>query len=257
MAKRRRQKPNVTGRNNTCRFVMLEHRILHSNAGRALSPNARSLLVELVTLYNGENNGSVYLAVQDAAHRMGVADHHAASRAFDELQHLGFIQMTQDAHFKVKASDKSRARCWRLTWHSGPGRKAPSSEFMTREPEPRTPAHRRMERGLRALKAYRKAKDQGFLPVVDSTMIAPILPELPPAPVVDSTTLNLRNGGKQPKGCMVDSHPYIDIPWGMGARDSLIGWWQPDWAPQITSAVFAECLAHELRSGASPMVAEA
>ena len=72
MGKRRnRNRVNATGRNNTSRFVRLDYRILNSNAYRSLSPNARSLLVELVMLYNGENNGSLYLSVRDAARAAG------------------------------------------------------------------------------------------------------------------------------------------------------------------------------------------
>jgi len=82
---RKRGKPNAKGRRDTSRFVRLDYRLLHSPAYRSLTPNARSLLIELNMLYNGENNGSLYLGVQDAAYRMGLSDHHAASRAFDEL----------------------------------------------------------------------------------------------------------------------------------------------------------------------------
>ena len=171
--KKRPQQPDATGRNRTGRFVGLRHRLLESNAYRSLSPNSRSLLVELTMLHNGSNNGSLFLSVEDAAHRMGVSDHHTASAAFNELKDLGFIQMTKEAHFKVKASETSRARTWRLTWEPGPGRKIATLDFLEREPEPGTAAHRRMERGLRALKRYKKAKDLEKLPVVDSTMMAP------------------------------------------------------------------------------------
>ena len=122
---RNRNKVNATGRNPTSRFARLDFRLLHSNAYRSLSPNARSLLVELVSLHNGDNNGSLYLSVRDGAHRMGVADLTAATRAFDDLRALGFIELTQDAHFGVKAAEKSRARCWRLTWEAGPGAQRP------------------------------------------------------------------------------------------------------------------------------------
>jgi hypothetical protein len=167
--RRRRNRPNATGRNDTSRFVRLDYRLLHSNAYRSLTPNARTLLIELAMLYNGENNGSLYLGVQDAAHRMGLSDHHAAGRAFDELRLRGFIEMTQDAHFEVKASETSRARTWRLTCFPGPGRKMADWAFMECEPEPQTAERRRMERGQRALKSYRKARDLNKLPVVDST----------------------------------------------------------------------------------------
>lgn len=168
MRKRRKNKPNQTGRNPTSRFARLDHRLLCAAAYRALSTTARALLIELTMLDNGANNGSLYLGIRDAAGRLGMADLSAVRCAFDELQKLGFIEMTEDASFHVKAADKSRARCWRLTWLAGPGRQGPSMAFMERQPEPGTKAHRRMERGMRALKAYRKDRDSGRLPVLDS-----------------------------------------------------------------------------------------
>ena len=242
MSKRRQfRRPNATGRSDTSRFVRLDYRILSSNPYRSLTPNARSLLVELIMLYNGENNGSLYLGVRDAAHRLGVADHHAASSAFDELQKLGFIELTADAYFSVKASNKSRARCWRLPWLSGPGKKAPSWTFIDKEPEPKTMAHKRMERGLRAIKAYRKARDQNKFPEVDSTTLNQFRPETAVVTVVDSTTLNQRNGGKLPNGIMVDSHHYISTSEG-AHHDVAIGWWKPGWTASNSNWAFLTIL---------------
>lgn len=235
MANRHRKRVNATGRNNTSRFARLDYRILTSNAYRALSPNDRSLLVELVMLYNGENNGSLYLSVRDAAHRMGIADLTAACRSFDTLQVLGFIQLAQDAYFHVKASEKSRARCWRLTWLAGPGRKAPSWEFLEREPEPQTASRKRMERGQRALKAFRRARDNGKLPVLVSETVDQIDPINSIASVWDSETQNNKNVGFRPNGAVPDSATHIATPWGESVVGSYIGWWQPDWTPSITA----------------------
>lgn len=168
MSRFRKKNLNATGRNKTSRFTRLDHSLLHSKAYSALSPNARVLLVELTSLDNDRNNGSLYLSVRDAAARMGVADLTAARKAFDELQQMGFIEMTQPAHFSVKASEKSRARCWRLTWRPGPGRRGPSNEYFDREPAPNTREHARMERGLKALKAYKRGQSAGNFPVLDS-----------------------------------------------------------------------------------------
>ena len=235
MANRQRNKVNATGRNYTSRFARLDYRILTSNAYRALSPNDRALLVELVMLYNGENNGSLYLSVRNAAHRMGIADLTAACRSFDTLQALGFVQLAQDAHFHVKASDKSRARCWRLTWLAGPGRKAPSWDFLEREPDPQTTARTRMERGLKALKAFRRARDSGKLPVLESETLDQMIPVKPIASVWESETQNDRNDGFLPNGSVRDSTTYIATPWGESVGGSFIGWWQPDWTPSITA----------------------
>jgi hypothetical protein len=214
--RRNRGRVNVSGRNNTSRFARLDHRILHSNAYRALSPNDRSLLVELTSLDNGENNGSLYLSVRDAADRMGVADLSAASRSFDTLQYLGFIQMVEDATFNVKASERSRARCWRLTWLAGPGRKAPTWDFLQREPMPKTREHKRMERGLRALKAFRRARDSGRLPVLDSDTLSALRVDLPAGSVLESDTPNDANGGFQPNSSARDSATHIAATMGSG-----------------------------------------
>ena len=167
MSKRRRKnRPNATGRNQTSRFVRLDYRMLHSPAFRSLSPKARALLIEIAMLYNGENNGSLYLSVEDAAARMGVADPHTAAGAFDELTASGFISMTKDAHFEVKASEHSRARTWRLNWLPV-GRKIAGWQFLDHLPEVKTAAHRRMEQGCRALSKYRKRRDREQFPGVD------------------------------------------------------------------------------------------
>lgn len=229
--------------NNTDRFVRLGHNLLFSNAYRALNPNARSLLVELATLDNGANNGSLYLSVRHAAHRMGIADLTAASRAFDDLVDLGFIEVAQESHFRVKAADVSRARCWRLTWLPGPGRKAPSWELLTREPAPQTKARKRMDNGLRALKAYRKAKDQGKMPVLETDTIVAFRPEQAPGAVAKSDTPNACNGGFPSKACVRDFASHIAIPGGRGALNGSLAWWQSDWAPMVANLAYLRTIA--------------
>lgn len=166
-------------------------------------------------LENGKNNGSIYLSLQDAADRMRVSDHHAASNAFDELQARGFIEKAADAHFAVKAGEKSRARTWRLAWLPGPGRKAPRWDFS--EPEPGTKEHRRMERGLKVLKRYRKGASQNRFPVVDSPMLHANSTELAVEPVVESITLFAPNGEKLPFPFVVDSPHHSAATMGSAA----------------------------------------
>lgn len=247
MGKRRTgNRVNATGRNVTSRFVRLDYRILTSNAYRSLSPNARSLLIEVAMLYNGDNNGSLYLGVRDAAHRLGVADLTAASRAFDDLIALGFLQMTQDAHFAIKAGETSRARCWRLTWQPGPGRRIASWDFMEREPEPKTTARKRMERGLKVLKAYRKARSGGNFPVLDCETTPQFPAETTACPVTESDTSNRHNGGKLPIYGIPKSATHLAIPWE-GERNLLpIGWWQSVWPEPMARLAYARTLAAHL-----------
>jgi hypothetical protein len=167
------KKPNKKGRNDFGKpFVKLDHELLKTPAYRALAPSSRALLIELAMLFNGSNNGSLYLSQRDGAALMGVSDTTAAKRAFDELQDLGFIVLTRDAHFNVKAADASRARCWRLTWQHT-NTKGPTCEYQTRQPEPATSERRRMERGLKTLKARARKQSARKFPHVDCRTMQP------------------------------------------------------------------------------------
>ncbi|MGQ7830449.1 hypothetical protein [Altererythrobacter sp. Z27] len=176
--KAKKRRVNATGRSegHTGRFSRLPQGVQFGNACQSLSPNARSLLLELISIYNGENNGSLYLSMRDAAARMGVADLTAASREFDDLQALGFIEMTVDSAFRGGSSSTSRARCWRLAFGNGPGRKLATHDYCDKEPAPGTPERKRMERGLRSLKTYRKARDRNQYPVLDSETLGDFSP---------------------------------------------------------------------------------
>lgn len=232
-AKRNRNRPNATGRNPHRRHIQLTHQLLESPAYRSLSPNARALLIELVMLYNGSNNGSLYLSVRDAAARLGLGSLKSAQEALDELQGLEFIEMVQDAHFKVKAAEHSRARTWRLTWLAGPGKRMPDLELYERQPRPQTKARQRMERGLRALKAFRKGKDKGHFPVSDSDTLTAT--NAPPfiKPVSKSMTAPTQHRAFPANDRVSDSATHIDHQGCLtDAGDlhrllTLNTWWEP------------------------------
>jgi hypothetical protein len=226
MAKpRHKNKPNAKGRNPTSRFARLDHRLLESAAYRSLSPNARSLLVELTMIDNGSNNGKLWLSRSDAAARMGLADEKAAGAAFRELQHMGFIEMTQDAHFKVKASEAPRARCWRLTWLAVPSKKAPTNDYLTREAEPQTRERHRMERGLRALKTYRQIATRIKTAGEDSTFTPHILASIVAGAGEDSTPARLESHTIKPFRIEGDSSSHTAATTGMGPILST-HWWR-------------------------------
>ncbi len=143
---------------HTGAFVRLPHSLLTTQAYRAASPTARALLVDLVLMEKGKNNGTLFLSVRDAANRLGLSDLRAAGAAINELERLGFIAMTADAHFSSRATDGSRARSWRLTWL--PCKAAPTNEYQTVQVADRR-ARLRAERGCRALKAYMRKQNGG------------------------------------------------------------------------------------------------
>jgi hypothetical protein len=248
--KRNRNKPNATGRNPYTRFARLDFSLLESIAWRSLKPNARALLVELIMLHNGENNGSIYLSLVDAAARLGLNDPHTAGTAFDELQERGFITLTGSAHFQVKAANKSRARTWRLNHLPGPGRRLADLDFMNRQPPARTAANRRAERGCKALKSYRRARDAEQFPDVEFSHDDPVHAQSAAKPVGKFHTAGTENCGIEAPHSMGKFPNYIANHGGEGAASAKAMpayWWQPDWSMPVARLVFAGTLVHCLK----------
>lgn len=189
MGRRKSSRANAKGRNDlTDRFVRLPHKLLKSATYRSLGATARALLIELTMLDNGKNNGSLYLSLRDAADRLGLADHHAVSAAFEELLGSGFVRCSKEAHFHIKAADQSRARCWRLTWLPAPSLKlSATNEWQNYEPPAGSKQRIRADRGQKALKRYYRALTSHRLPVVESTALVTNKGSLRPRPVVEST----------------------------------------------------------------------
>ncbi|HZQ01367.1 MAG TPA: hypothetical protein VFB13_17615 [Reyranella sp.] len=86
-----------------------------SAAWQSLSPAARCVLIELKALYNGRNNGSLFLSVREAARRAGIGKTLAA-RCFRDLIDRGFTKIAQKGAFNIKAaSRRGDATAWLLT----------------------------------------------------------------------------------------------------------------------------------------------
>jgi len=72
----------------------------------------------------------------------------------------------------------------------------------------------RLERGLKSLKAYRKARNQNRLPVLDSGTLATFSHDPPAEPVLDSNTQTYANGGFPPMPIVRDSATHIATTMG-------------------------------------------
>lgn len=110
---KRRSNVTPTGRRRTPPFVMFDHRVIDSLAWIALGGTATKLLLYLARLYNGSNNGELFLGERAAADAIGVR-RGAAAAAFDELEAHGFICANRRGAFQVKVK---LATSWRLTFH--------------------------------------------------------------------------------------------------------------------------------------------
>jgi len=112
------RKVNEKGRNpgGAGRFIMVSRSLTHSPQFSALAPTSRALFFELQAMFNGTNNGAIFLSCKDAGDRLGLSDLKAVRGAFDELRDLGFITETIGASFAIKAGRVSKARAWNLNW---------------------------------------------------------------------------------------------------------------------------------------------
>jgi hypothetical protein len=236
---RGRNKPNATGRNTKSRFARLDHRLIESPAYRALSPNARALLVEFTRMDNASNNGALWLSVRDAAVHMGVANTKTASAALSELQDMGFIAMTKDAHFRVKAAETSRARCWRLTWLPIPKRQGPTNDYQERQPTTK-PARKRMEAGLRALKAFKRTALQNQMPVDELHTLTPKPAGMAALAVDKLHTAKAANDGFPPISIVGDLTTHIADQRGRECEAPIsLAWWQLDGLGPLSASMAA------------------
>lgn len=112
MKSRSRRRANATGRSSPdIRHVRLHFWLLRSEAWRSLKVGPRQLLVELYSLFNGQNNGELFLSVRRAAARLSVAPN-TVNRWFRDLEDRGFIRPNQRGGFTRKSSE---ATTWILT----------------------------------------------------------------------------------------------------------------------------------------------
>lgn len=117
---------NATGRaRHDTRHVRLHEFLLRSCAYRALSVYARAALVEFYRLYNGQNNGELFLSERKLAEQLG-ASRKRARKAIQELREMGFITIQVPAGFSRKTR---HATCWRLTEFPCDG-ELPTKDFM-------------------------------------------------------------------------------------------------------------------------------
>lgn len=128
-------KPNAKGRskNPGGKYAPTHAWLAKMPAYRLLSSNARSLLLELKLLYNGSNNGDIFVSWRDAAKAIGVASPKTAAKALHELIDKGFIKTRKLGSFGNKVG---MASCYILTEYAYRNQ-PPSKDFARYKPTER------------------------------------------------------------------------------------------------------------------------
>jgi len=121
---------DATGRSKRdAKHVRHYEYMLASPAYRSLSCYAKCLLVEFYRLYDGDNNGELFMSMREAARRIGTSVNPAQS-ALAELQAKGFTRARQNGAFSYKARHATK---WILTEFNFQGDSA-TKDFMRWHP---------------------------------------------------------------------------------------------------------------------------
>jgi len=162
MSKRTRQKRE--------RFVGLEYWMLRSEAWKSLPSDAKAILIHIAMRYNGSNNGYISYAVREAD-EIGISKDRAA-RAIAALRERGFLVITRDCGFTLKAAPEARE--WRLTYlPSGPHQNiAATKNFLYWSPTSNSKYGRASETE-RSRQCDRRSKNETIGPLT----VAPVRPK--------------------------------------------------------------------------------
>ena len=94
------------------RYVKLRYWLLNSPAWKSLPSLPRALYLDILTRYNGSNNGRISYSVREGAASLHVTKD-TVSRGLKLLQTRGFIVCTKVGYFTVKTTRDASE--WRLT----------------------------------------------------------------------------------------------------------------------------------------------
>ena len=90
-------------------FVPIDQEMMRSPAWRAMSYGARCVYMHLKSRWSFKqrNNGHIFLSHRDAEEELGCRHRDSVSRWFRELQHYGFIVMTNAGGLGVDGKGKA------------------------------------------------------------------------------------------------------------------------------------------------------
>jgi len=200
------------------RYVQLNRSLLHSPQFSALSVATRALILELHGMYNGTNNGKLFLSVRDAADRLGFSCYRATMNAIDEAVSLGWITETIGSTFTTKADAISRARAWRLNWINDRARRCggpeliPVLDFKTLTDKQKRRVNRRQD----TLKCYLRKHSEGNFAVEESATVEARKAFSEQSRVKEFSSLKDGNGRNQPIPSVQENSAYISTM-GYGA----------------------------------------
>lgn len=224
MANKRKSRVDASGRNpdrigSGDRVLIIRRSLWQSPHVSALSVTSRALMLDLLSMYNGKNNATLFLSLRDATDRLGCSDQRVAMTAFEELQQAKLISRTVIGHFRIKAGEVSKAQAWRLNFIDEDGKPRSADALPSLDPASLTPQMRkRMDKRQRALKRYLKDKSEGKFAAEENAALEARLAEENAAEgettAEENAALNRKNGRNalQPSAEENAAHIYHHSP---------------------------------------------
>jgi len=97
-------------------YVRLPYAMIKHGSFKALSPDAKCLLIEMHLGFHGHNNGQIGFSIRQAAQCLH-SGKGRASRAMNQLQEYGFIKCHAQSSFNMKTK---QSREWEITFQPMP-----------------------------------------------------------------------------------------------------------------------------------------
>lgn len=120
-------KINHKGRNKHTPFIKLHRGVTNSAAWKALTCEAKCLILLIWERHNGANNGTIPLSHREARKALGIGNT-KTSKAFREAQAHGFIIERNKGSFDWKmGAGQGRATEWEITAEPSDGKPAKMS----------------------------------------------------------------------------------------------------------------------------------
>ena len=108
--------PGKPHKRNHGQFVAIPYSMIEHLSYKALSPDAKCVLIEIHLGFHGHNNGRVGFSIRQAAKCLN-SEKGKATKAMDQLQKYGFIICHAQSSFNMKTK---RSHEWEITFQPMP-----------------------------------------------------------------------------------------------------------------------------------------
>ena len=137
------------------RFIRVFHHMLNTEAGQSLTPPELAVLIRVMQIYNGENNGRIAMSGRRAGELANI-NKNTAAKCLRALIEKGFLIVTRPSSF---GTNGTKATCYEITCFPMGKRTPPKNSFQQWKPYSEknivvlNQGHERMKLGPQCMKS--------------------------------------------------------------------------------------------------------